>query len=573
MPSRLGRVVSFLPLCCLILIQTSFGQEADTTQLPEIAPREIEIRGERQIALPSLERQPLQGFAPSTTLPAVPTDHEPYVAPYNQQLEEMPESLPVPETVSEPLTPGTDPIRGYAEAGGGRYLSRFAEARLAVPLSGHETISAGGEYEGTEGFTPSDRSDVQTPSDEVSADLRFDSRREQLHTTAELFGSARKYTLYGAVPASPSVLAVPEREGYRAGGRLRLRTRGSVPAMLQVTYDHTNATTQFLSDVQEEMTENRLDLRGSVTLPIASLAPELEARYVRSDLGEDFSAHTPFRLNVGGTIQLFDVNAITVRAGPRVLAVDAPTSASSPFSSQESYVVPALNAEWRGSDAVTLRVRNAPQLADGSLHTLYLENPYVQHAPILRPTVETTNAEAELTYASGPVRLTISGGYRYSPTFQYLASGGDPRYSDGIFRAAYASARILHGGGHLSIQGSETVQASVGISLRDGQLTASNTAIPNFASVTADGMLSVAFAGGRGLLRANAQFVGSRYTSTAETTRLDPYFSLDLEGSYAVNSTIELVLRADRLAPGAPTRWQGYPQQPAQVTMGLRIRW
>ncbi|PSQ99939.1 MAG: hypothetical protein BRD51_01225, partial [Bacteroidetes bacterium SW_11_64_17] len=43
----------------LVAVPTVYGQDPDTTQLPEIAPREIEIRGERQIDLPSLERQPL----------------------------------------------------------------------------------------------------------------------------------------------------------------------------------------------------------------------------------------------------------------------------------------------------------------------------------------------------------------------------------------------------------------------------------------------------------------------------------------------------------------------------------
>ncbi|MFB6231593.1 MAG: hypothetical protein ABEL04_10595 [Salinibacter sp.] len=571
MPFRLSLLLLFLGG---VLVPGAHGQQADTTQLPEIAPQEIQIRGERRIALPSLERQPLTGFARPPKVPTVPPDHRPYVEPYEQELDDLPESLPLPETVAEPIAPASAARQGFVEGGGGRYYSRFFEGRVLVPVSSNEHLSVHGTYTGTEGFTPFQSDSVATPSDVASAQVRFESTRDPVQVTALLHGSAERYTLYGVTPASEQA----DREGYSVGSSLQLTSRGEIPARAEVRYDRT----QYTSHLQVENTGNGADFRqgtlglsGSVTAPVA-LRPHLDVAYSRSWLGgaplED--TDSAFGFDGAGTLSLFRTDSSTVEVGARALAFDTPAQPFAPTTRHVSatFVAPVVNVEWRVAQGVTLHLRNQPRRVEASLHRLYAENPYAMHAPSLRPTLETTNAETGLTLASGPIRFVAAAGYRYAPTYRFFEPGAQGGYSDGVFRVRYGSARILQGRGRIALQGVEGVQASLGASLRDGSL-GDGEVIPNFAPITADAMLTVSFAGGNGFFEILGHYKSPRYASRAENNRLASYFTLDLESSYALGSSIVLLAQAKNLAFGAPTLWSGYPRPPAQFSMGLRIRW
>lgn len=557
-------------LLCVLLVRPpeASGQQADTTQLPEIAPQEIEIRGERQIALPSLERQPLVGFAAPPQVPRVPSDHRPYTEPYEQELDDLPESLPLPETVTEPLRPPSSPTHGFAEGGGGRYLGRFFEGRVLAPLSRDEHLSFHGTYTGMED---------DPDSDVAEAGVRFVSRRDVVRVQADIHGSAERYALFGAVPAPRSDASpAPNREGYSVGSSFRLQSPGPVPVSAEAHFDRTVYTSYLQTNAGAGTTvhQNQAGLQGSVRIPVP-LRPHLDAAYSRSWFDGTIPTETAYSLDAGGTGSFLRSDSAAVEVGVRGLVFDAPVRLAGPSSAHldAAYVVPQVNAEWRAAEGVTLHLRNRPQLTEASLHRLYAENPYARHAPVLRPTVETTNAEVGLTLRRGPVRLITAAGYRYVPTYRSFVPNGQADYSGGLFRVRYDPARIFQGRGQVALQGIEGVQASLGFSVRDGSLGGTNRPLPNFASITADAMLTVSFAGGDGFLEAQSHFEGPRYASPAQTNRLDPYLLLDLEGSYALSEHLDLLARVENLAPQAPTKWAGYPRPPAQLSTGLRIRW
>ncbi|MFB6097895.1 MAG: hypothetical protein ABEK84_02050, partial [Salinibacter sp.] len=155
--------------------------------------------------------------------------------------------------------------------------------------------------------------------------------------------------------------------------------------------------------------------------------------------------------------------------------------------SRAFYLAPSFDVEWRLGPNAVLHVRNRPRLGDTALDRLYAANPYAASAPSLQPTLEIINTEAGLTLSYGAVRIIPSVGYRYAPVFRYftLAGPGSPTPM-GLYRVQYNSARVLHGGAHLALQGMERLQATVGVSVRDGALTPQGRTIPNFALVTAD---------------------------------------------------------------------------------------
>lgn len=585
MRSRLTLLLGFFLIASFALPTQAVSQDQedesdDPAQLPEIAPREIEIRGQLQIAFPSLQRQPLDGFSSDPPLPSVPDDHRPYVESYKQELEDLPESLPELETTTQSLEAAASaPARGFLETGTGRYFTRFAEGRLSVPLSQSETFTVHGDYSGTEGFTAFETSPLQTPSDEAEATLSFESRRDPIVFDARLNGSARQYTLYGATPVFGStVQQAPEREAYSVGGLLRLRTRETVESTLQASYDLTQYSTQFIPTDQgasNVFSESRFNAQGTVRLPLGPRPPRLDAEGTYSRLGGDVPDETAFNLDLGASIPLLSTDPLSVNAGARFLTFEAPadpTQQNSP-SADATFIVPSADVQWTFTRGAAVYLQNRPRLRDGSLSHLYTDNPYAEHAPSLRPTLETTNAKAGLRFSAGPVRISTVAGYRYAPSYQYFEPGGDARYREGIFHTAYESARIIHGGGQLALEGSDNLQMSVRVSLRDGELTEMGTIIPNFAPLTADAMFSYSFADNQGRLQLNGHFRSERYPTTARQESLDPYFSADLQGSYAVTSSFDIVAQAKNLSVESPTLWARYPRPPAMLTAGVRIHW
>ena len=556
----------------LLIVPPTHAQQTDTTQLPEIAPREIEIRGERQIALPSLERQPLTGFTSPSTIPPVPPDHRPYTGAYDQPLDGLPESLPVPESVSASMAPTAEPAQGYLEGGSGRYVSRFFEGRVGVPLSPRSRLSVQGAYTGTEA----------DPNDDVAdARVRLQHTQDPVRIDATAHGSVQRYALHGASSTIQSVAEVPDRESYSAGGAVQVRrTNPDAPAQAEVRYDQTEYTSHLDPTATEQTySQQQLGLSGEATAPFP-YRPHVRAQYRRSWLGEGPQTQTAYDAEVSGTVSYSPIEPVSVEAGAAVLAFDTPAQPvqSNAGSAGATFVAPVVDAEWRVAGGTRLFLRNQPRLGDTALDPLYATNPYAQHAPSLRPPLETTNAEGGLTLTRGPVRVVAAAGYRYAPTYRYFdldrgGQGAGQGVYQGLYQVRYDAARIWEGRGEVALQGVDGVQASLGLSVRDGTLPDVNGPIPNFAAVTADALLTVSFAGGDGFLKAHGEFHGPRDAGLSPTVRLDPYVSVDLEGSYAVGSDLELVARAEQLSPDAPTMWANYPQPVAELSVGLRLRW
>ena len=550
----------------LVFAPCAFGQQADTTQLPEIAPREIEIRGERQIALPSLERQPLSGFTSPPALPTVPADRRPYQGTYTPSIDGIPDQLPVPEAVSDALGPTGEPQQGYLEGGSGRYFSRFFEGRLGVPLSPQDRLSVYGTYTGTEA----------DPNDDVAtARVRLSHTADPVRIDGSLHGAVQRYALYGASGTSPFTSQVPDREGSSAGGAVQVRrTSLRAPARLAVRYDNTQYTSD-LSTTSDglDFSQQQLTLDGAATLPLP-YRPRLSAEYRRSWLGGDPQEETAYDLAAEGTVSFSPIETVSIRGGAALLAFDTPAQSaqSSAQSVDQVRVGPVVDAEWRVADGTRLYLQNDPRLGSTALERLYETNPYAQHAPSLRPTLEPIRAEAGVTYSRGLVRLVVAGGYRYAPTYRYFSLDQQQDYQ-GVYQVGYDAARIVQGRGEVALQGVDGVQASLGLSVRDGALPDLDQPIPNFAPVTADAQVTVSFAGGDGFVQAHGEFLSPRDAGLAQNVRADSYVTMDLAGSYALGSGVDVVARVDHLSFEDPVQWANYPRPVAELSLGLRLRW
>ena len=575
---------AFRPLCAIFilacfLLSSVRAQETDTTgaqQLPEIAPREIEIRGELQLSFPTLERQPLRGFATPPAVPSVPSTHTAYTESYKQELDALPESLPAPEAVSQSVTTPRSPKQGLLEFGGGRYVSRFIKGRASFPVTDDQRLSVEADYQGTEGHSPFDGTDVSTPSDDIDARVQFESRHEAVTVLADVHGSAKQYTLYGRPAVVQNTAATaPQRTGTSGGTTLQLRTHGSVDSDLRLSYDQTQYATELdpTDDATTDFSEGRLEVDGSAQFDVAGTPTRLDVSGARSSFGGDEPSNSAYSLQGGGSVWVLNTDRTSVRAGARVLTFDAPVDPTVPDapSATAEFIAPEGRAELTLSNGVTLYAQNTPHLQTRGLADLYATNPYAEHAPSLRPTLFTTDAEAGLSASLGAVRLQATGGYRYAPFYRFFTT--PPGASAGVFRTDYESASILHGGAELALQGIAGVEASAGVSIRDGSLVGSDTAIPYFSPVVADAMLSVSFADQQGLLQTTGRIESPRPVDATESTEVDTYVSFDIEGSYQVTPLLDVVLRIQNIGPSAPERWARYPRPPANFMGGVRIHW
>ncbi|HKL88509.1 MAG TPA: hypothetical protein VJ884_05850, partial [Salinibacter sp.] len=485
-PTRLLCTVFIL---AWVLPYNSFAQEDDDPQetqqqLPEIAPREIEIRGELQLSFPSLERQPLRGFASPATIPAVPADRTPYADTYKQELDDLPDSLPAPETVSQSVNTPKSPKQGLLEIGGGRYVSRFVKGRVSLPLSSRQRLSIRTDYVGTNGFSPYEGTDVETPADDLTGTVQFESRHETLTVLADVHGTVDRYTLYGLPAAAQDTAATaPDRTAYTGGLGLQLRTHGQVESSVRLGYDRMRYETQLdPTDPGSDAAfrEGRFSLDGSATIPVAGTEAVLSASASRSAFSGAPSSSSAYTVDAGGAFQVLNTETFTVRAGGRFLGFESPAFPSLNASSTASatFIAPEVRAALSVTPSLTLHAENTPGLSGSSLSTLYTENPYAQHAPSPRPTLYTTNAEAGLSLSLGPVRLQSSGGYRYAPSYRFFTAPSSPTRVG--FRTGYGSARILHGGAELALLGIQGMEATAGISVRDGTLVGDDDAIPYF---------------------------------------------------------------------------------------------
>jgi len=564
----------------LLLPSAVQAQQPDTSQqkLPEIAPQEFEIRGELQLSFPSLKRQPLRGFASPPTIPSVPPSQAPFMESYKQDLEDLPESLPAQTTVTRSVAQPKAPQRGFIEAGGGRYASRFAAARYAVDFSPQQSLSVHADYDGTQGFSPYSgaATDLEAPSDDVAGDVQFRSRHDRFSIQTRAFGSLSDYTLYGQPGLTTDA---PSRTGTRLGARARLRTFGRIESHLGLGYASTGYTTDPASAASQELSEGRLTLDGRLEIPIGDLSSYVDASLTRSSYNGDVSGSpSGFSVSGGAGTEVWSTDRLSVEAGVRVLSYSAPEDPGTTDDTESStYVMPEARATYALTPSLTAFAENTPHLRDDGLHGLYAENPFANAAnpststvPSVRPTVFTTDANTGVRFSAGPVRITTDAGFRYAPSYRFFAV---PTSSPQNLQVGYGSARILHGGAEVALQGIQNVETALSVSLRDGTLVGPDEPIPHFSPVVADAMVSVSFLNDKALLQTTGTVESARPAEVGTDREVDPYVSFDLEGSYQVTQLLDVLLKVQNLSPDAPTKWARYSRPPAAIQAGIRIDW
>jgi hypothetical protein len=590
MPFRLLLLTGLLLAACpasLAWAQDGDGDDAGDPALPEIAPREIEIRGRLEIAFPSLERQPLRGFNPPPLVPDLARSRTPFVERYKQERADLPQNLPEPPATADALGQPAPPLTGTLEASAGRYLTRVVAADLRLPVSGTESLLLRADYRGSDGFQAFDELDgVETPFDTFTGRLGFRSQRARTTVEAGAYGFLDRYRLVGARRSQPARVERPDRTGQQLGVDARLAYDGGATTF---AFDAGFATTAYATSdtlafaAEPEAREQRFRAGGRLALPLGdALAVELVADAEIATLtgpdpaaGGDAPEGDAAQVSGGADVRLVQTDALTATLGARALVGTASrTVAGATDDATDTYAAPVADVRWRPAGALTLYTTSRPGVDANALADLHAANPFVGVFPVVRPTVRVIDQEAGLRVATGPVEVTARGGYVWAPAFQYVA-GLQPEGVTGVegfFAPAYGEARIVRGGLDLAVQGLGPVQASFSVTGQQARLIDRDDAdVPYLPAVLGHAVFSYSFAGQRGLAQLTATVEGPRPVDLAGSDDAPTFADVDTRVEYMITPRLGAVVRLENL--GAVERWPDYPQPPAVATLGLRMRW
>lgn len=578
-------------LVCLVLLlalNNTAAAQADTTQtiLPDIAPREVEIKGQLEIAFPSLQRQPLVGFNPPPRIPRLPLDRRPYAESFRDA-----SASPDVSSLQKPVPPAgllnpLPPSQGRIETTLGRYFSRSVYARTSATVGNNTSFLTRLDYRGAQGHKPfAGQPDVNTPYDAVAGEVGILSARSNVSLGLSLEGFFDSYQLFGAElmsqrPTAPN-LVKPDREGLGGQGVFSLRTSSGMPfnVELDVRYGGAEYETKFTQGtniIVDNIGESRLESRATFFVPVGSGSLTMDGFYSGGRLVND-GGHS--RGLEGAASYTFKSSGLAISAGLRFLGAFSAVPTSDSLSNIErrlGYASPDLRIDYSLSPTVSIYAKNSPGIDANTLAQVFRENPYLTPIPHLRPSLRTVDAEGGLRLFGGPVQFSLKGGYQRFPQrlfFERYASSTPAEEVRGFSSLQYGKTQIIHAGGTISTVLPQGIQAFAALTYRKGRLLDESVDLPYFAPWVGRVSVSYAFLQNRGLVQLAGNYESSRFVDRANADKAESYVDLDFEASYNVTSLVGIIMRLENISGQNNARWENYPQPPMMLGFGVRFLW
>lgn len=577
-------ILLFLIGLWVLPLPTAWAQDP---ALPDIAPREVEIRGDLQIALPSLQRQPLIGFNPPPRVTDIPRSRVPFMEPYRQGSADLPTSA-----LSNPLTAGLTgltralPLTGFAEGGLGRYGHRFAQARLEYRVVPQARLHARLNYEGTNGQDPFNDNALSDAYDFLEGGLGLSSRTGSVEVGGDIGGFTNSYSMFGAEIGTTGIglLAGPNRDGQ--GGHFEgwVRTTATAAIDANVRFHFAGSsfeTVAFDSALRQDPTfdfsEQRATLHADLGFSLNTSKMYLTSVFSGAGFdGNGIGSNDASLLHAGGGVE-FDLNPQTeLKVGAHFLTFSSINRVATGLDERRSFITPFVRISHAFTPQMRFYFQNVPQAKANALTDLYRLHPYLVDSPDIQATIQTINAQAGGHMYIGSVKTGFHVGLMQAPNYLYFDQATRTEavgFDRGFSMARYDEARILEAGGDITFSLLQGLHTQVRLLARQARLTDLDVDIPYVAPFTGAATLSYLFAQRRGLLQVTATFENERYIDAANTTKIDAFFDLDIESSFNLTPNLGLLLRLENLTSGDLERFDHYPEPPAIITFGARYQW
>ncbi len=578
-----------LAVFLLLLPAVVAAQQED--QLPDLTPREFEIRGELQVSLPDLQRQPLRGFAPPPRTYVVPADRRAHVAPYGQDLDQLPDRGLAPGPA--PSLMRAEPRTGQIDLLVGRHYARI----------GRLTVNAGGlgvdvGYNGYTGFDPftapgatQPSPDYTSDSDNLAGKVSF-TTGDALQVNVSGHGRYHEYALLGARENPDQDQRQLRALGVTASVRgAEMQPQFTLEAGFQTSAAADPLGSADASFVLERQDESMFFGGGSITQGVLQVHGRVSTVSLQADLAPGTIA--PF----GFEIDWLNASVLTYESGTSYnleldigeLSVGVGVVGFNPSESNRARMWTFLNppeGDWGGltvgpvadfrmsiGAATQFFARTEPSAEPRSQIDIYRTNPYAQISPAVAPDVHLLDAVFGVEVQTQVIRFDAFGGARLSPNQLYFERGGlgIGLETPLLYLARYDAASTYRVGANLTGYAPGDISISAGVEYRIARLTDQDRDIPYVAPLAGRVSVAAPFALGRGLLQASLRAEGTRPTES-EDVDAPAWADLSVEAHYRLAGRFGLLVRADRLA-GRAEQWPGFPHPPATITAGVRAGW
>ncbi len=580
-PSRwVPRLGAFAILLLLVQVNTVFAQDGDDTPiLPDLAPREVEIRGELQIQFPLLERQPLIGFNPPPQIPVLPAGRRPLVEEYKQRRADLPQGTIERPDAPTALQSSSQVLSGELEAAAGSYFDRLVRARFATAIAPRTTLTTALDYAGSDGSKVVPGSDVRNPFDSMQGELGVDHVGERVHALGQVSAFGDFYSLYGddALTTSPvpGFVNGPDRDGRGVALRAQVGTPANRPSTVKAgaTWSVAQFETVF-ADTTKPL-ERRLDASVSSSLPVGTVAVSFEAA---AGSGGPLRAVGSARQYVQGLVgaSYGMGGSFSGGLGVRVPGTRYDTQLTSTSGTQREllYLSPDVHATLQVGRHVSIYAKNQPGVDINALSDVFRRSPFVVADPEIGPTLNVVDARAGLTVTYASLTFRPFGGYRWSPNLLYFSSGsGQQSVGTPPVVSRTGRARTILGGAELAVGVTGALSTAVSFEYREALLTELDVPVPYYPTLVGQGSVTFRFAKNRALFRLQARMEDGRTVDEAETASLDGIVSVDALASFDVTPNIGFTLRGLNLTGDGLEEWNRYRRTGRQVVGGVRIRW
>jgi hypothetical protein len=541
--------------------------------LPDLAPRDVEIRGELTIAFPSLRRQPLVGFNPPPRIPEIGLRQMPYVETYKQKSAELPQN-----PLRNPSTPRALPraqgqgFTGTAETGFGRYSARYAllEAALLSTSAARWTIDA--KYDGTTSWAPHG---ANAEADGFAGGTRYVASGPRVSYGVEAAGSSDSYSLYGVdVGGASGSVTAPKRTRSDISGSVWLGsgTQSSAGYRLKLEgFSGRNSTDAFGGAEDPRSERSDAGLKGSFRATRGPVRVDGSAGSLTLDGG---SGRAVGHFEGGLGLRLALGTGTTLTVGGRLLGFESSAVATGNQRRAITYFSPSIELESVLAPNVRLEVTQRPELDDPRPGLRFREQPFLADRVHIEPVINSVNTVARVRGFWSNFQASLIATYKDSPNWRFVEHTGSnyAGYPRGLSRIRHSAGRTVSVGGELRLSPSPGLEARVGGRIQDGRLTSLKTDLPYFPSWVVDGMVSTAFASRKALLQATVEVLGPRAIDTAGTQDVAAFADLDVRLSYGFSAGALVALEVRNLLGETPF-WYNYPEAPGTVLLGIGWRW
>ncbi|MEM1094114.1 MAG: TonB-dependent receptor [Bacteroidota bacterium] len=556
------------------------AQDTTRTALPDIAPKEVEIRGQLEISLPSLRRQPLVGFNPPPRITEIPAGRRPFIERYKQESIDLPPSpLQPPEPPEVSSLANRLPFTGTVDGGLGTYLHRFGSANIGLPVSLSGRLNLEADYRGQRGDQPF--AGRRNQYDRFFGRLGYEQT-----ATAAIWGvegdfGSHALNLFGANPTGGVLIEEPTRTVNTGGGALYVKALPSALTQydVRIAFGGTsiNTTSSPISSISDvSYGEQRFDLEGRLTLPFGTNAFIADAELATSSLDDVIPDNSFAGLSVGSMVRFRPTPQAEVNLGGRFMTDRSTARGVAGEEEARPYFAPIAQVLFYPQQGVRVYAQTLPSATLHSFREMTDINPYVVARPRLEATVRTVNAEVGGDVFVGALRVKGFVGYQLAPNYRFFEFPTPQEllgYTQGFAAARYERASVIHGGAEVSAALPQGLYGRFSTVLRRARLTEGDTVVPYVSPFEVRAQLSYMFDRQRGLLQVGSTFQGRRYRDRAEVFLVGDFFDLDVEASYMITPTMGVLLEAGNLSIDALNFYDVYPITPFVITGGLRFRW